>query len=687
MWGQSSIGSSTASEKQERISTTRNGESTIHSSSDVPQTNLKRDVVTLNQNKVWTWEDFVNYITENEDEFENAQWAESLEEYHALTTSPININNASKTELLQIPLLSDRQASDICEYVAKHEGMKSIYELAFIPSISYAIRQFIPLFAYIGPITDGKERTTLKDMFKHAKHELLSRVDIPLYVREGYRRENGFRGSSLYNKTKYSFESTKHLTASFHLERDGGERGIDSYGGQIMLKEIGNLTTFVIGDYRASFGEGLIINNGFSLGKSSQLAPTRPGFRAQTGTDEINFLRGAAASFNWNHLSASVFFSRKNMDATLQGDSCVKTVLKTGYHRTDSEWNRRSNLTFTTTGANLAWQNKEWHIGATGIFLNSSLPFIQGKELYQKIAPKGKRFFNASVDYKYESYRWKVHGETAFSPTSGGVATLNTINWMASQNYTFSITQRYYDKKYYSFFARSLSENTNVQNENGVTLRMNATPVDGLEVSTYFDYFNNPWPKYGVKHSTSGFDWVVTTNYQPNQNNLLSIRYNIKSKENTTGQLLKNRIRAQWKSNISEHFTLNTTAMLNICKGNESAYSLGKSISEQATYFKNGKNPFTITLAGTYFHTDDTNTQIYAYEPNVEQQLYMQSLNGHGIRLAGKLKWRLLQNRIIAEIKYGLTHFLDGRKTQSSGLETIYGNTKNDITIQIRMKL
>lgn len=629
-----------------------------------------------------TWEDFVNYILDNEETGEDETWAQNLEDYEALHLHPIAINTSSKTELLQIPFIDEQQATDIRDYIALHGQMKTLSELIFIPSISYVARSFLPLFIYVDANNELAHKSlSLKEMLGHQEHELSTRFDIPLYYRKGYMAQNGYRGSPLYNKSIYRFSATSHIDASLRMERDGGERGIDSYGGQVMLRDMGHIETLVAGDYKVGFGEGLVANQGFSLGKTTLFTRPRRGIRAHNGTDEYNFLRGMGVDLRWGHFGLSTFVSHRTMDATLQGDTCIHTILKSGLHRTESEWQRKDNVQFTSIGAHLSWQTKRWEIGTTATHLYTSLPLVRGTELYRQIAPEGQHFTSIGVDYSLHSYRWNLHGETAFHPQQTALATLNTIEWLASPRYTLSFSQRYYDKSYYSFLARSLCENTNVQNESAVTLRLAATPIDGMEVTSYLDFFHNAWPRYGLKSSSQGIDFMLTTSYNLNRHNTISARYNIKSKEDSKGRQIHHRLQLLWTGQLSERISTKSTISLHTLAG-----KWGEAISQTIRYKTDSRLPLQISASLAYFHTDDYYTRIYLVEPTLTQSAMMPTLYGHGLRMTGVARFDFWKRRLRLELKYGLTRYFD-RDTQGSGMQTIYGNAKNDIAVQVRMRL
>jgi len=59
----------------------------------------------------------------------------------------------------------------------------------------------------------------------------------------------------------------------------------------------------------------------------------------------------------------------------------------------------------------------------------------------------------------------------------GGIASLNTVSFSPLAGYQLLLMQRYYAKDYRALYARSVSEGSTVQNENGYYLGIEAKPV------------------------------------------------------------------------------------------------------------------------------------------------------------------------------------------------------------------
>lgn len=70
----------------------------------------------------------------------------------------------------------------------------------------------------------------------------------------------------------------------------------------------------------------------------------------------------------------------------------------------------------------------------------------------------------------------------------------------------------------------------------------------------------------------------------------------------------------------------------------------------------------------------------------VSDQFRFPSLFGKGLRLVATGKFDLWKKRLMAEVLYGLTRFFD-RHTQGNGMQQIRSPWKNDITLQLGLRI
>ena len=352
----------------------------------------------------------------------------------------------------------------------------------------------------------GADRLTSSNILtKYEKQDFSTRLDIPLYYRLGQQQENGYRGDALYHRIRYQIGNSRHFQAGLRVEKDAGERYYDSYGAYAMLHDVGILDRAVVGDYRIGFGEGLVLGGNIWNSKNTPSLKMQGGIRPMTGMDEVNFLRGAAITLSLNkHISLSAFGSYRKRDATLTNNGEVQTLLATGYHRTASEWERKRNVGSAVIGGNIEWLCKGFHLGATGYWQKFSRTLNPGTQQYRAIYPKGSSFGVIGLNYGYTRYRLSFGGEAAYSTAGNGFSTINRASWNIGRNYILSAVQRFYAYQYYSFYASSLAENSNAQNESGVLVHLQAEPLAGLQLIAYADFFHHPWPRYRMSHSSTG---------------------------------------------------------------------------------------------------------------------------------------------------------------------------------------
>ena len=109
-------------------------------------------------------------------EFAEVDYEQLQNDLYAIHDAPIDLNATSEEELSQLVFLSPKQIDDILAYAHRHP-FESLYELRLIPSLAdYEIRDLIPFF-YINREAINSNALNVKEVFAHARHELIARVD------------------------------------------------------------------------------------------------------------------------------------------------------------------------------------------------------------------------------------------------------------------------------------------------------------------------------------------------------------------------------------------------------------------------------------------------------------------------------------------------------------------------------
>lgn len=253
------------------------------------------------------------YIEELAEESANENQLETLyTELSYLSEHPMDLNQVTAEELSRLPFLTDRQIEQLIAYRKKYGEMVSIYELKGINGLDYQTIQLLLPFVYVGEKTVNKRPITVKNLLKYGNNELQIRYDRCLQQKKGYgsypdsvltRYPNRrYLGEPFYTSLRYAYEFEDYLQAGLVAEKDAGEpfwtgkhKGYDYYSFHALIKEQGVLKTLVLGDYKVSFGQGLVISNDFSPSRSALVAQAERrnnGFRRHFSTNEQDFFRG-----------------------------------------------------------------------------------------------------------------------------------------------------------------------------------------------------------------------------------------------------------------------------------------------------------------------------------------------------------------------------------------------------------
>ena len=626
----------------------------------------------------YSWDDFVQeYTADDETLLDEEERLVYLEELKLLYEHPLNINTASVEDFQQLPFLNEQQIESIHAYIYLHGEMKTLGELRLLPLIDTQTYRWLHLFVYAG---EG-EKKEKEGIFSRLKNDFSSRIDIPLYKRKGYSTTNGYAGNPLYQRIRYEVGNSKHFRAGFHIEKDAGERYFDSYSGFALLKDMGILKTVVVGDYRIGLGEGVALGGSNWFSKSAPTSKTQSGIKPLTSTDEINFLRGAAATLRLGkRWELTTFASYRQKDATLNKDGEIQTLQTSGYHRTASELKNKNSATATTAGGGLSWQNKGFHLGATGYYMHYNKIMNPGTATYRRYYPKGQNFGVGSIYYGYSKYRLTLAGETAYSTERSGIGTLNRLQWIISKRYTLSAVQRFYGYKYYSFLNGAFAENSTAQNESGVLLHLKAQPWQQWQFVCYVDFFHNPWPRYRMTHASTGQEFMLQATHHINNKNTIELRYQLKRKEQGDVMEPHHRAKLQWTCTPSTIWKLQTTGWLHTVLG-----STGWSLQQTASC-NIPKPAIRLALMAAYFHTDDYTSRIYLYEPSLYSSVSSAQYYGKGIHSVLTARWTSPNKHWMLEGKYSLHKHFD-RSEQGSSLQTIYSSWKNDISLQVRIQI
>lgn len=646
------------------------------------------------------WQQLLSDLSASED-FEHVAWQDYEEDLEEMAQHPVNLNTATREELERMPFLTASQVEDILFYIYRYGQLKSMSELTLISSIGWYQRQLMSCFFFVADDGSKPAFPSLKNIVQYGKHEVMGMLKVPFYERKGDASgTGGYLGYPYKHGLRYQFRYGNSVKLGFVASQDAGEpffggrntMGYDFYSFYLQVKNLGRWKNITLGRYRLNVGLGLILNNDFGFGKLSALTSLGRSssciIRGHSSRSSANYLQGAAATYTlFKGLELTGFLSYRQIDATLSADGGgIKTILKTGLHRTVNEIAKQKVASNTLVGGNISYRHQGWHIGGTAFYTSFSLPLTPNKtQLYKRFAPEGNAFWNASISYGYISHRLTLSGETA-TGDCGSIATLNAASYLFSDHFTLMALHRFYSARYYSLFSNSFSEGSDVQDENGVYLGFTWIPALHWSITAYSDFAYFAWPKYQTRESTQSWDNLLNILFQPSRVLTVGGRFRYKDKAGTTTgrlRLYATISQKRWSAKTSFDYTMSQAESTMKNEGDE--LSKGYMVSEHIGWEWKWKQ-LKGTLRGClgYFHTSDFASRIYAYEPGLLYQMSFGSYYGEGIRYALVARSEI-GSHLLLIAKLGTTDYFD-RSHISSGLQEISRSSQTDLEIQVKWK-
>ena len=628
-------------------------------------------------------------------------WENELEELSTRLQEPVNLNTATREQLEQFPFLSDIQIEHLLAYIYIHGQMETIYELQLIEDMDRQTIQYLLPFVCIKAINNEpvfRWKTMLKSAAKYGKNEVLTRMDIPFYKRKGY--EHTYLGPAVYNSVKYSFRYSDRLYAGVVAEKDAGEPfaalhnrcGYDYYSFYLLLKNCGRLKTLAVGNYRLSFGQGLVISTDYLMGKTiyaSSFNNRSSGIKKHSSTDEYNYFRGIAATVTMTkHWDISGFYSHRSLDGVITNEE-ITSIYKTGLHRSQKEADKKHLFTLQLTGGNVSFQQNRIRLGITGIYYVFNRPYEPELTGYSKYNIHGNHFYNLGIDYAYRWHRFSFQGETAIGKQ--GWASLNRLQYSPVQDVRLMLIHRFYSYDYWAMFAHSFGEGSTTQNEQGYYLGLETSPFAHWKFFASFDLFSFPWKRYRISKSSRGMDGLIQATFTPRTYLSMELKYRYKQKERDwTGSkgtltlpIFHHQFRYRLNYSFKDVFSSRTTLDYNHFHSQDRAADIGY----QVTQMISSQLPWARLFAdvqGSYFFTDSYDSRVYAAEKGLLYTFYTPSFQGRGFRCSVRLRYELNKHWLFIT-KFGETVYLD-RNEIGSGNDLIRGNKKADVQMQLRIK-
>jgi hypothetical protein len=628
---------------------------------------------------------------------ENINYEDLYESLFQLYQYPLNLNSASYEELSSLYVLSVAQIKSLLAHRIQYGDLLSIYELQAVAGFDMTtIQQLLPFI-------EVRQKFDAKSLYSNVTnindHYLVIRSSQTIEKSKGY-TENKYPGSPQQLYARYRLSSPKDFQIGIVAEKDAGEKNyLDFYSFYLQLKNKGHLKNLILGDYQLQFGQGLVLGAGFFLGKGSEAVTTirrsNLGARPYGSLLEGGYLRGISATYELGRVDMTAFYSRTKRDASIdeadgEREEYFSSILTSGYHRTETEVARKNQLTEQNVGLNATFRFNNGYIGATVLHTQFDAILMRQPRLYNKFEFSGKQNTIMSTNFSYTWQNFNFFGEAARSK-SGGTGMTGGLVAALSKQVEWAMHLRYYDKNFHSFYANALAEGSRTINEQGIYWGLKYSPKKNLTFSAFYDRFKFPWLRYLVDAPSRGFDYLLRASYQLNKRALLYAQYHAEYKgknlpDNTTPtDIVVNTVRENILGNfdytINRSFKIQSRVQVNTFQYEGRTRSTGYAIMQD---IEGSIKKLYLKGRIAYFATDDYDSRIYAFENTVLYAVSFPAYFGKGIRLYLNGRYALNQH-LDLWVRYARTQ-LSNQQSIGSGNDTIHGNHKSDISLQVRYK-
>ena len=628
-----------------------------------------------------------------------------IEDLEKLAENPLNVNSASPADFARLYLLNEIQISNLMDYLREFGPVYTIYELQTIEGFTPDLLQKMEPFIRFGPKEDKK---TVGDSFSKISNQFLLRTTGTVQKAKGFLPNDEeitpYEGNQYRYFARYGFEAGSRFSAGMTAEKDPGEaffsgsnkQGFDFYSGYISANINKTLQNITVGDFLVRSGQGLVIWQGYTTGKSENvlgISKNGQGIRPSTGVDENLFFRGATTTLNFGKANLSLFFSGKRDDGNLAGNDSlgfyVTSLQTSGYHRTGSEIADENSIRNTNFGGTFNYLFRNLKIGASFVRQQLNPPFIPAGELYNNYRFSGDKNLNGGVDYQFVSGKYQLFGEAAISK-SGGKAVVQGVVINLNDQLGFSALYRHFDRNYQALWANTFAEGTNMSNESGLYLGTRLLPFKYVVLSAYSDFYHSEWINYSTAAPASGSDVLFQAAVNPTKYFDFYVRLKSEEKETKFIQDERyvnlpektNKLRIHFNYRKIQNITLKTRVEFSKYKG--TAQENGWMIFQDFQY-KPEKFPMSLSARIAFFNTDSYNSRIYTYENDLLYTFSVPAFYDKGFRSYLNFQYKIT-DKIDCWVKIANTSYTD-KTVISSGYNEIQGNKRTELKFQLRIKI
>lgn len=378
----------------------------------------------------------------------------------------IDLNGASRDDLLTVAEVDEKFASSIVEYRRKVRFIHRVDELSRLdgatPDAMSALKRRVR-------IVEGDNFR-----FEARSYSSVSPQALPLY-RDAY-RENGIRNFQRLDLTYRNYE------ICLVTDKDPGERSVlDFYSLGAAVKGVSVFSTVNVGNYRLSMGNGMLFSSGSIVSKSAEAVTplfSRSPYSLKTykSRSETRYLRGAAFEIPMGRWALTGFASGKEFSVHLDSLQRVKSIDYTGLNLPSGSTSSAEKLYETIAGGLLHYDGNWGSCGVSGVYLSYDRSFSNN---YTRKQLAVNMFLRASSENV--AFSGEIMADRFVSFTSNVGIDYDKVR--------FAVGLRILRSAIVSNYGGVLSEGFPTSPEQGVYFGASLRPADIVKLGCYYDRF------------------------------------------------------------------------------------------------------------------------------------------------------------------------------------------------------
>ncbi|MFT6747819.1 MAG: hypothetical protein ACJAZ2_002176, partial [Glaciecola sp.] len=433
-------------------------------------------------------------------------------------------------------------------------------------------------------------------------------------------------------------------------------------------KESAVINQVILGTYKASLGQGLVLHSGYNSFKSKFIHSgnsfSKWKVRPQSSNEESSFLQGMAVCGHLSNLSFSIFTSMNKFDATLNEDSTgqfFSSVGSSGMHRNQLELSKKDKVKVKDIGLSVSFERDNFNLSWNQLFSTLDAPFKRTENYYNSEYLTGDQFYAQSLDFNYLWKKVCFFGELA-ADKGFDVAAIAGASSSIAEIINYRVLYRNYSRKFQSFRGKSYQQNGQLRNEQGLVVQIDGRLGTNCSYHAYYDFYLFPEMSYQRRFIGTGKEQGVRLSYGNRKGFQCSAKIKFKERQKNVengksyNQVNEKRISCRFNYRLQIHENFRVGGQIEY-----SYYNSNSTSSNGVLFFQEVKhtvNKFTYGPRITLFSIDDYNARIYVYEPSLKFSSPFVFFKDKGLSFSTKLKYQVDEHFTLA-IKYYYTLLQD----------------------------